>query len=135
MPSKVVKKYCILYKVFRREKGQSQQKPITQWKAVNSKLIEHCCTRGTQDISRASETTEALELIIPVSLGLLNSFEAMAPASDQTLSSLPLSKDTEIVSLYPSNGTSDNTFYQSGSQQILISMNSSLPVRNSDPTT
>lgn len=36
--------------------GRRQQKPITQSDKVGKKLIKHCCTKGTKDISSVSDT-------------------------------------------------------------------------------
>lgn len=81
MPSKFVKKCSILYSDFRRKIGQHQQKA-----KLNNVGKENLCLRTDNPLEEEPGSQEHL-----------NFLEALVPAPDQTLQSLPQDKDTELV--------------------------------------
>lgn len=62
IPIESIKKDSILYIVCIGGTGQSQPNAIMQWDEVSTKLIEQCYTKGTQEISSASQAEHTAAL-------------------------------------------------------------------------
>lgn len=98
--SEFIKKYSILCTALREKQDD-----------LSRKLTKPCCSKRTQIISSFRDQEHGglrtgnsslfwRKSQVPRNQNL-NSFKTLAQAPDQTLPSLPLSKNTELGSLYP----------------------------------